>query len=282
MIRKQNFSVPGAKGRIILIDITFDDALKNAPAVIFAHGFKGFKDWGAHNLVAQYFAERGFRYLKFNFSHNGTTVDNPFEFNDLIAFGDNTFSMELDDLGAVIDFVSNGSSMPAANTIYLIGHSMGGGVSIIKAAEDPRIKKLVTLASISDFRDLWAPEMEEQWRLSGIIYMPNTRTGQQMPLKVSLLNDLDKNRVRLDILSQAAKIKQPWLIVHGSADSSVPFSQAEELKKANKDAALAVIPEGDHTFGASHPYTKATLPVALLECCSQIVNFFNIQQVNTT
>ena len=277
MIRKQNFSVPGAKGRIILIDITFDDALKNAPVVIFAHGFKGFKDWGAHNLVAQYFAERGFRYLKFNFSHNGTTTDNPLEFDDLIAFSDNTFSMELDDLGTVIDFVSNGSSMPAANIIYLIGHSMGGGISIIKTAEDPRIKKLVTLAAISDFKDLWAPEMEEQWRLSGIIYMPNTRTGQQMPLKVSMLNDLDKNKARLDILSQAAKIKQPWLIVHGSADSSVPFQQAEELKKAKKDANLAVIPQGDHTFGASHPYTKAALPVALLECCSQIVNFFNNQ-----
>jgi len=277
MIRKDNYTLPGAKGRPMLIDVTYNDAFKNAPVVIFAHGFKGFKDWGTHNLVAGYFANAGFKYLKFNFSHNGTTPDNPLDFTDLIAFSDNTFSIELEDLDTIIDFACSGSGMAAASGVYLIGHSMGGGISIIKTAEDPRIKKLVTLASISDFRDLWAPEMEEQWRLSGIIYMPNTRTGQQMPLKVSLLNDLDKNRARLDILNQAGKIKQPWLIVHGSADSSVPFSQAEELKKANKEAALAVIPEGDHTFGASHPYTKATLPVALLECCRQIVNFFNSQ-----
>ena len=95
MIRKQNFNIHGAKGRIILIDLTFDDSLKNAPLVIFAHGFKGFKDWGTHNLVANYFAERGYRYLKFNFSHNGTTTDKPTEFADLIAFSDNTFSIEL-------------------------------------------------------------------------------------------------------------------------------------------------------------------------------------------
>lgn len=275
MIRKQNFNIPGAKGRGILLDITFDDALKNAPLVIFAHGFKGFKDWGAHNLMARHFAEKGFRFLKFNFSHNGTTTDHPLEFKDLIAFSDNTFSFELEDLNTVIDFASNGSSMPPAPAIYLMGHSMGGGIGIIKTAEDPRIKKLVTLASISDFRDLWPPEMEEQWRLRGIIYMPNTRTGQQMPLKVSLLDDLDKNPARLNLRSRAAEIKQPWLIIHGSADTSVPFSHAEDLKRANKDAQIVVIPEGDHTFGASHPYAKKTLPGPLLECCRQAINFFN-------
>ncbi|GAC1307919.1 MAG: hypothetical protein NVSMB24_20700 [Mucilaginibacter sp.] len=275
MIRKQNFNIPGAKGRIILIDVTFDDALKNAPLVIFAHGFKGFKDWGAHNLVAQYFAEHGFRFLKFNFSHNGTTTDNPLEFKDLIAFGDNTFSIELQDLGTVIDFASNGSSMPAAGDIYLMGHSMGGGISIVKTAEDARIKKLVTMASVSSFRNLWPEEIEEQWRLQGIIYMPNTRTGQQMPLKAGLLDDLNKNAARLDILAKAAEIKQPCLIAHGSADATIPFSHAEALKKAMPDAELLVIPGGDHTFGAAHPYTKNTLPAPLLEFCSQTIAFLN-------
>jgi len=275
MIRKQNFNIPGAKGRGMLLDITFDDALKNAPLIIFAHGFKGFKDWGAHNLMAQYFAEKGFRFLKFNFSHNGTTTDHPTEFKDLIAFADNTFSFELDDLNTVIDFATNGSSMPAAAAIYLMGHSMGGGVSIIKTAEDTRVKKLVTLASVSSFRNLWPPEMEEQWRLRGIIYMANTRTGQQMPLKVSLLDDIEKNQGRLDIIACAAAITQPWLIIHGSADTSVPFSQAEELKRANKDARVVVIPKAGHTFGASHPYHKTTLPAPLLDCCRQTVNFFN-------
>ncbi len=275
MIRKQNFNIPGAKGRSILIDITFDDALKNAPLIIFAHGFKGFKDWGTHNLLAQYFAEHGFRFLKFNFSHNGTTTDSPTDFKDLIAFSDNTFSIELNDLDAVIDFASNGSSMPAATEIYLIGHSLGGGISIIKTAEDARIKKLVTMASISSFRNLWPKEMEDQWRLRGIIYMPNARTGQQMPLKVSLLDDLDKNAKRLDIAAKAADIKQPCLIVHGGEDVSVPFSNAEILKKAIPAARVLIIPAGDHTFGASHPYTKNTLPAPLLEFCSQTVAFLN-------
>jgi dienelactone hydrolase len=149
MIVKQHYTVPGARGRGMTADITYDTLHPYAPLVIFAHGIRGFKDWGAHNLVAKYFAENGFRFLKFNFSHNGTTADNPTEFTDLIAFSDNTFSFELEDLQLVIDFACGGSAIPRVNSVYLIGHSMGGGIGIVKTAEDKRIKKLVTMAAIS-------------------------------------------------------------------------------------------------------------------------------------
>ncbi|WP_295800741.1 alpha/beta fold hydrolase [Mucilaginibacter sp.] len=274
MLKKQNFNIPGAKGRGMLMDLTYRTSNKNAPLVIFAHGFKGFKDWGAHNLVANYFAEQGFRFLKFNFSHNGTTADKPEDFADLIAFADNTFTIELEDLKAVIDFACGGSGIPAASGVYLMGHSMGGGLSIIKAAEDRRVKKLVTMASISGFRNLWAKAIEEQWRLTGITYIANKRTGQQMPLKVSLLDDLERNPGRLDILAHAAQIKQPWLIAHGNEDTSVVLAHAEELKAANANAEFLVIKGGDHVFGATQPYAEPELPAELLDFCEQAVAFF--------
>jgi len=275
MIKKQYFTIPGSKGRGMPADLTFDDAVKNAPMVIFAHGFKGFKDWGSHNLVASFFAENGFRFLKFNFSHNGTTADKPTDFADLISFADNTFSIELDDLKAVIDFVCGGSAMRSEPWVHLIGHSMGGAISIIKTAEDRRIKKLVTMASISNFRHLWLPEMETQWRLQGITYMLNTRTGQKMPLKKTLLEDMDKNPARLDVLAMAAQINQPWLIVHGDADPTAPVSCAYELHAAQPNAELVIIPGADHTFGSSHPYLADTLPPHLLEFCKASVIFLN-------
>ena len=253
MIRKNFYTIPGAKGRGMLADITFDDTIPYAPLVIFAHGFKGFKDWGTHNLVANYFVQNGFRYLKFNFSHNGTTTDNPVDFADLIAFSDNTFSIELDDLNSVIDFVCGGSYVPAVREVYLIGHSMGGGISIIKTAEDKRIKKLVTMASISSFYNLWPKQAEKQWRLQGMMYMPNKRTGQNMPLKATLLDDLEKSPDRLNIQMKAADVKQPWLIVHGDDDTSVPLSHAQELHNHQPNSELIIIPGGDHTFGGTHP-----------------------------
>ncbi|EHQ25282.1 alpha/beta hydrolase [Mucilaginibacter paludis] len=273
MITKEIYTIPGAKGRNMLMDLNFDDAYPEAPLVIFAHGFKGFKDWGTHNLVARYFAGQGFSYLKFNFSHNGTTPEHPTDFTDLIAFGDNTFSIELDDLNAVIDFACNGSAIPPAKKVYLIGHSMGGGISIIKTAEDSRITKLITFASIADFYNLWPKEHEAQWKIQGVMYVNNGRTNQQMPLRITLLNDLEQHPERLDILKKASEVSQPWLIFHGDADASVPLKRAEQLHAAQPNAELVVIKGGDHVFGASHPYSGDVLPAPLLEFCEKSVAF---------
>lgn len=273
MIKKETYTIAGAGGRLMLADLTFDDANRHAPMVIFVHGFKGFKDWGAHNLVAEYFAQHGFRFLKFNFSHNGTTPDQPVDFADLIAFSENTFSMELDDLDRIIDFACNGSAIPKAPTVTLMGHSMGGGISIIKAAEDDRVSKLVTLASIASFRDLWPKKEEEQWKIQGLRYITNARTGQQMPLKSTLLDDLDRHPARLNIPAKAAEITQPWLIIHGDGDTSVPVSLAKKLKAAQPKAELLIIPKADHVFNATHPYPDKTLPPALQEVCNHVVDF---------
>jgi pimeloyl-ACP methyl ester carboxylesterase len=90
-----------------------------------------------------------------------------------------------------------------------------------------------------------------------------------------LLDDLDKHPAPLDILAKAATITQPWLIVHGDEDTSVPLSHAEELKAAQPNAELLIIHGGDHTFGASHPYLESSLPGHLLEFCDAAIAFFN-------
>ena len=117
------------------------------PLVIFVHGYKGYKDWGAWNLMAEKFAKNGFYFVKFNFSHNGTTLDKPTAFEDLESFGQNNYSKELSDLEFVINYFSNDNRVDVEN-ISLIGHSRGGGIAIIEASENSKIKKLITLASV--------------------------------------------------------------------------------------------------------------------------------------
>jgi len=105
MIIQNDFSLSGSDGKLIIGDITFEDKNPNTPIVLFVHGFKGFKDWGAHNLVARHFAANGFRYIKFNLSHSGVPSDNPKDVSDLEDFANNTFSKELFDISAVLDFI---------------------------------------------------------------------------------------------------------------------------------------------------------------------------------
>ena len=63
MIIHQSFTIEGAEGKPILMDLSFKTSQEENPMVIFVHGFKGFKDWGAYNLVAEYFVKQGFRFL---------------------------------------------------------------------------------------------------------------------------------------------------------------------------------------------------------------------------
>jgi len=109
------------------------------------HGFKGFKDWGHFNLIADTFASAGFVFLKLNLSHNGTSPQHLFDFVDLEGFSLNNFTIELDDLQVVIDYIfSPEFKVPDfeidLDRLFMIGHSRGGSIAILKAAYEDRIK----------------------------------------------------------------------------------------------------------------------------------------------
>lgn len=269
---KNEFIIKGYAEKPISVDIHPSESTGHQ-WVIFVHGFKGFKDWGAHNLVAGYFAAQGFNFLKFNFSHNGTTPDHPCDFADLEAFGTNTFTKELLDLDAVITFAKSGEKFPEAKEIILLGHSRGGGISIVQAANDNRVNKLVTWASISDFSTLWRKDQEKEWKENGVIFSANSRTKQDMPLYIDLLHDLEKNAARLDIKKNASKISIPWLIIHGKADESVLPYNAEKLHQQNNKSEIALIEEANHVFGAVHPYSGDNLPETLKSICDRTIDF---------
>jgi len=231
------------------------------PILIVCHGFKGFKDWGNFPYICDFYAKLGITVVRFNFSLNGIG-DDPMTFTELEKFGRNTFSRELDDLGELIDSVREGNIVPEnadRNKIALLGHSRGGGIVILKAATDKRIRAVVSWSSVASF-DRWGENLKRDWRKRGVLHVTNTRTKQRMPLNVSLLEDVEKNAGSLDILAAAEKIRIPFLIVHGEQDVSVPVEEARQIfKRANPDyATLTLIPNADHTFGASQPFTGST------------------------
>lgn len=271
MITQSNFSLSGSDGKLIIGDITFDEKNPNTPIILFVHGFKGFKDWGAHNLVARYFASNGYRYVKFNLSHSGVPVNDPKDVTDMEAFASNTMSKELFDVNAVLDFIEKAYG---ANTkVNLIGHSRGGGLSIIEAANDLRINKLITWSAIADFNSLWKKEQEAEWKKNGKIFVTNARTKEQMPLNVTLLEDLEENAATLNIIDAAKRINIPWLIIHGDDDVNVPFETAQTLAEANPGSRLVKIEGANHVYGATQPYTSETLPPLLFKVCEKVLMF---------
>ena len=272
MIQKGQFTIKGANGKTIFGDTTYDDKNTNINTIIFVHGFKGFKDWGTHNLVAEWFAKNGYRYVKFNLSHSGVTEQNFNDVTDMDAFADNSFSKELLDVDEVVNYVTN--TYPSS-LIFLIGHSRGGGLSIIKAANDARIDKLITWSSISDFSSLWKKEQEEEWTKTRKIYVENARTKEKMPLNSTLLEDFNRHKEELNILSAAKKIHIPWLILHGDDDVNVKFSVAQQLAQKQLKARILKIEGANHVYGASHPYTSASLPEHLQQVVEKTLAFIS-------
>lgn len=270
MIKKEVFTLSGAAGKSIFADATYDDKNTNPGTIIFIHGFKGFKDWGAHHLTAAFFAANGYRYIKFNLSHSGVTKAQMNDVTDMEAFASNTISKELEDVDAVVAYVSlNFPSGP----IYLIGHSRGGGLAIIQAAKDTRIQKLVTWSAISDFSSLWKKEQEKEWIQTGKIFVENARTKERMPLNSSLLADFRQNKDHFDIKEAARRIRIPWLILHGDNDINVNFSVAQGLAQSQLKAKIQKIEGANHVYGASHPYTGTELPAHLQEVAEKTLAF---------
>lgn len=272
--KKLNIPVQSRNGKAMLTDLFYKDDAQTKPVIVFAHGFKGFKDWGCWDLIAERCAAEGFAFIKFNFSNNGTTAGKPTEFADLEAFGNNNFTTQLDDLDAILDWVENDERVKSISNgdIILIGHSLGGGLSIIKAREDKRISKLVTWAAISWFDRLF-PEDIDAWEQEGVHYTLNARTGQEMPLYYQLAEDYYENEERLDILDACIRIRVPFLVVHGTHDEAVPVQMAFLLKRYAGDAELILLDGAGHTFGAKHPFEGNELPAESEALVQQTVAF---------
>jgi dipeptidyl aminopeptidase/acylaminoacyl peptidase len=222
------------------------------------HGFKGFKDWGMFPPLAERLALAGFSAVIPNLSGSG--VDDAGEFTLPERFGHNTFSAELRDVGTVVDALMHGDlGVPAPSTLGLIGHSRGGGVAVLQAGKDPRVRALVTWAAIASV-ERWPLDQRTAWRTAGRSQVLNSRTGQVLPLYTDVLDDIEQNEASLDIEAAAARIAIPWLLIHGTNDESVGFSEAELLKAATSPRTSRLMPVegGGHTFGATHPWSSGT------------------------
>jgi len=239
--------------------------------VILCHGFKGFAHWGFFPYLAQTLAENGLTAITFDFSGSGIGRDRE-SYAEPEAFAGNTFSRELEDLELVVDYAKRRKLI--TGKFGLFGHSRGGGIAILFAtATDSDVSSLATWAAIS-FPNRWSDENAATWRRQGYADVTNSRTGQVMRMGTALLDDIELNgKAKLNIEAAAAKIKVPWLIVHGTADDTVPSSEAERLHAQSPGmSTLRLIEGANHSLDARHPLTEVS-PV-LKKVVLETVKFF--------
>jgi uncharacterized protein len=268
-VSPEAFDIPCADGLFIRGEVY--PAASPLGSVVICHGFKGFAHWAFFPYLARSLAESGLTAITFDFSGSGIGRDRE-TFTEADAFAGNTFSKELEDIANVVDYARRMKFIKGK--FGLFGHSRGGAMAILyTATPDAEVKSLVTWAAIGH-TNWWTPEEAIIWRKRGYAEVTNSRTGQVMRLGTELLDDVELHaNTTLNVAAAAAKIKVPWLIVHGTTDETVPSTDGERLHELSlRVSTLRLIEGANHGFDAKHPLNE--VPSILERVVQETVMFF--------
>lgn len=211
------------------IDYSYQQADPQMPSewlYLIAHGVTGNKDRPIVVDAAKALNAAGFDTLAFSFSGNGDSEG---------RFQDSTISKEVEDLGAVLD------AIPERKIAY-VGHSMGAAVGVLRAAKDPRIQRLVSLAGMVDTKTFALTEFGEETPDQGLMW-----EEESCPLSQAFMSDLCETIG--SVLDAAKSVSVPWLLLHCEADDVVPIKDSESIAALGKtNVTFQKIEGGDHSF----------------------------------
>lgn len=281
-IRTESWSLEGAEGKPILVSSDIAEKTHQARAsVLFAHGFKGYKDYGFIPILAARLAESiSLAVHRFNFSHSGMTNDvSTFARPDL--FERDTWNKQTHDLNALFDHVASGEAPGSAvgSPILLMGHSRGGAACLLMAGRRFRDgaaatpDAVVTIAAPDQTNNL-APQAVDLLRTQGYIVSPSARTGQTLRIRSTWLQEQEAAPENHDILGLCAKIQCPVLAAHGAEDATVTAECARRIAQACPRGELHMIPGANHVMNTPNPADpQAPPPDSLQLLLERILQF---------
>lgn len=277
-----DWSTPGAEGEPILISTEASVEPEQArAAVLLAHGFKGYKDYGFIPVVARRLVEAlPVVVHRFNFSHSGMTSDIA-SFARPGLFERDTWNKQVFDLDALMKASSEGDAplTPAGLPIALLGHSRGGVSCLLCAGRrfrddrPPEPAAVVTMSSPDKALNL-SPDAMALLQKQGYLVSPSSRTGQDLRIARAWLEEQEASPMDHDVLGLAGAIGCPVLAIHGSDDPTVDPQCARRIASACPHGQFALIERGDHVYKTPNPAPLDTAMSAPLRAlCASLIGF---------
>ncbi|WP_054943043.1 alpha/beta hydrolase family protein [Paenibacillus ihuae] len=250
----RNFELPAGEDAVLRCS-HFPARNKAKSLIVIAHGYKGFKDWGMFPYLAASLS-RDHEVISFNFSHAGIGEDLQ-NFTELEKFARNTYNREIKDMEILLSYLSQHHKFGAL-PLFLLGHSRGGGDSLLYALDHPdELAGVISWNGITNL-DLFTDEQKHEMKTLGRSHVLNGRTGQQMPLDAVLIEDLEHQAERYNILERMKSASFPVILIQGTEDGERLRQGSAQLIKLRPDIEWVQIAGGNHTFCTVHPFIGST------------------------
>lgn len=282
-IFKKKGEVLSSEGLPIRYDLLTPSAQPGTalPLILFIHGFKGFKDWGAFPDACEELSRSGFALLALNLSLNGVGPELS-EFTRPDLFRRQTFSQDLRDIGTVIEAVKSKEIhsekfLLDTDRVGIWGHSRGGHIAVVAAAEYAEIQCMVTWSAVADYNSRWSGQMIRDWEEKGTTEIRNARTDEVLFLDKVVYDDAQANSGRLMAIKRVKELYIPSMFIAGKNDEAVPPLDSERLYRESpaEEKEIRLIGNAGHTFGVSHPFEEDDFPEPFSEALDHTDGWFS-------
>ncbi len=206
------------------------DTTGRKPVLIYSHGLG---QTGAEaDGICRLAAGKGYVAYNFDFRGGGPSSRSSGETTQM------SLMTEVRDLEFVIDRIS-GMDFAKKNRIFLIGHSMGGAVSALAAAGNPKkVEGAVLLAPALNLPDVGATMYRKAKNIPDTTFFVNMNVGRRF------FEDMRG----FDPYKRLRKFKGDVLIIQGSEDNLVNPVYAERASKEFRNSDYQLLTGVGHAF----------------------------------
>lgn len=219
---------------------------RNLPLVVLPHGGPAARDYTGFDYKAQALASRGYAVFQPQFrGSDGFGMD-------LLEAGYGEWGRKMQsDLSDGVDYLADAGVVDRSK-VCIVGSSYGGYAALAGMTIDQDVYRCaVSVSGVSDLSVFLATERRQGGRAR---FNSGMRYWQRF---MGASSESDPSLVERSPAQLVSRIKGPVLLIHGRADTVVPFEQSEimeqAMRRAGKDVELVALEGEDHhmTFPAT-------------------------------
>ncbi len=219
------------------------------PLVMIVPGFLGFMDWGFYPFIARELVKNGIAALMFNHSTGGVGRSGK-PYSSLTSLAKMSIQQDMDDMDLIRSALERNEITAAEridlSSIGLIGHSKGGGISILHSHYTGGIKAIVSINGAADFLRVPKEKIDKILRDG---YKERQLPGTKVTIRIDkkLWEQLVNNPEKYDVIKAAEDNEACILLLHAEDDEIVPFTESGSVYEANPAKnEIRLIKNSDH------------------------------------